>query len=334
MAKKTVGREATGRTPQRKGGRRRAALCAALLLAFTGPPVAAQGNFGSPAVARGAIQDVTAELNRALQSGNAQALSKAIADAQSVIASLDTLGQLGQYQKELAPLLAAYFGALGQVLSLGVKSCEGGSLSDGFATAHLITSLSEAAKKKINNLSTYESKLASCLGLTLKIDSMVKNAGLRYVAHVDITVKLNYSLKDNTYSGTGNIQKVIQKFEDPYGGCSVKLTFTPAQFTVKRMALSLDQNFRPKDAILQDYTAGETNEAATISCPKVGTQTIPFMNWGVVYSGIHEAHQNYSVEQWQTGSAPLLLRKHLDQSFGEGEAMLSESTDYVLTKTR
>lgn len=294
----------------------------------------AQLNLTNPTVVRGAIKDATAQLNSALKSGNGEALGRAIADAQDVTSSLDTLGQAGAYKKELQPLLDAYLKAQGQVLNLGAKSCEQGSLSDGFASAHYIRSLAAGTKAKISGYSGYEKRLAACLGLTLKIDSMITNAGLKYVSHVDITVKLNYSLRDDTYSGTGTIGKVIQKFEDPFGNCTVKLSFTPASFTVKRLALALDKTYNITNAILQDYKAGETQEAATISCPKVGTQTIPFIGWGMAYSGIHQAHQNYSVEDWKVGKAPLLLGKHLDQSFGEGEGMLSESTDYVLFRSR
>lgn len=305
----------------------------AMPLPCSGSVASAQVNLTSPAVARGAIREATQALNAAIKGNSLENLAKAIKDAQDVIQNLDTLGELGTYAKELGPLQTAYFQALGKFLDLSIKSCEKGNLNDGFATAHFMRSLSAATKGKISGYANLEKRLQGCTKLTLMIDSMITNGDLKYVAHVDVKVNLTYSVQQDWYSGKGTITKIAQKFEDPYGNCTVKLTFTPADFTVQRLGLTLDKEFNVKDAILQDYLGGQTNEAATISCPKIPAQTIPFMSWWTIYSAIHSSKNNISIEDWKAGTAPILLRKHIEQSVSD-KVTISESTDYLIVKAK
>lgn len=299
-----------------------------------GNVASAQLNLTSPSMVRGAIREAVQGLNAAVKSGDMERIGKAISAAQDITNNLDTLGQLGTYAKDLQPLTAAYLAALGQFLNLGAGRCEKGDFALGFQLARLLRTMKPATKAKLAQAAALEKRLAACLRLTLKIDSEIEEAGLRYVAQVKITVNLVYSVAQDTYSGSGKIQKVVQKFEDPFGNCKVNLTFTPADFYVKRLALTLDDGFKPVDAIMDDYASGDTNERATIACPKMPVQTIPFINWGMAYDLVHQGTHTESIKDWTPATSGALLRKVVDQSFTREKVTFKESTYYTLERAR
>lgn len=292
---------------------------------------AAQLNFTDPAVVRGAIKEVAAKLNAAMKSGSTEALLQASGEAQDMLDNLQQLGQAGKYKKELAPLQAAYLKGLGQVLNFGTSSCEKGNLTDGFLTARLMRALIPDWKSKLGGYASYEKRLATCLSLILKIDSMIATGPeVQYTTHVDVKVKLAYNVGQDWYSGTGKINKVTQKFVTQ-SGCQTSFQFTPANFTVSRLVLTLDQEDAVKDASLDQYTPQPTFESATVKCPKSPPMTVSFMYWGQAYMLVHQGNQNVSVEDWQVGTPPTLLRKQVDQKFTVGGRLtFSESTLYIL----
>ncbi|THF68169.1 hypothetical protein E7T06_17705 [Deinococcus sp. Arct2-2] len=295
--------------------------------AQTLPPVVIR----SPAMARGALQEVNVALQGAIRSGRRDELKKALQRTADVTGTLNELGYTG-LQKEVGVTLGLYHDAIAALLRALTASCEKGNLPDGLTGADILRSLGPATVKGVGTqrINDIQARLPKCLALTLQIDSGIKASAMNYVVHVEVVVPLDYDLQGGFYRGKGQIT-VLSQQATPEGPCQGKFDNDPADFIVNRLDVQTINETRLEKIVLKAYQVGQLKDTGVLVCP-APAPAIPIrqMNWTTLFQGAR-MKRDLSALDWRFGfPANIVASTRIDGPFAE---YLSEATDILLRRT-
>ncbi|HEY8489887.1 MAG TPA: hypothetical protein VIO14_02740, partial [Dehalococcoidia bacterium] len=167
-----------------------------------------------------------------------------------------------------------------------------------------------------------------CLSFELRFESEGQGNGFRggeIRSSVTSTVKLQLDPADFVVKGQGPL--VNTAFEVIIPDCSVSNERGGGTFEVLKLDLVVDPS-SPADAVgrVRDlrlvYDPGQTSERARISCPDVGSFTLPGPWWTAWYFHTHMSEitaEGYVLEGWEmTGGEPLARKAWSKDYVGDG----------------
>ncbi len=140
-------------------------------------------------------------------------------------------------------------------------------------------------------------QLRKCLTFELKFQSQVNmvGGGGRYTGIAESTIRLQLDPADFTIKGQAPLILPSASWEVP--GCSTKTTTAPGIFEVFKLEFLFLRRIQTDEVVVQDlrlvYNPGGDDatraiETTTLTCPEVGTHTIPGPFWLSGYAIPHE----------------------------------------------
>lgn len=188
-------------------------------------------------------------------------------------------------------------------------------------------------------------QLRKCLTFELKFQSHVDMVGFkggRYTAVAESTIPLQLDPTDLTIKGQAPLNLLSPRWEVP--GCSANTTSAPGTFQVFKLEFVFLRRVQTDEVVVQDlrlvYNPGGDEatraiETTTLTCPGVGTFTIPGPFWLSGYAIPHEnemsvAEGGFVATEWGVLGGQEYAKKEWSKTVPAAGAMMTESGSFVL----
>ncbi|GIV96878.1 MAG: hypothetical protein KatS3mg057_1535 [Herpetosiphonaceae bacterium] len=178
-----------------------------------------------------------------------------------------------------------------------------------------------------------------CLTFELIFESEVNSSGLQggsYSSSVKSTIKLQLDPTDFTIKGQAPL--VNTTFEMSFPGCSVSNQRGGGTFEALKLEYIADQESLT-DAVgyVRDlrlvYHPGNTSEHVTITCPDIGSYTLPGPYWTAGYVSTHQSElteRGFVLEGWEIFGDEYYAKNEWSRDYADGITKIAESGMFAL----